>query len=721
MSDIKFTEFVEQLPDRPISSVNEVALLYSVCSQIDKKSRFRQKHDEFDVSAEVLKYLTPNSIETGEDKILISAQLDLTDDKPSLDEEEPVKVERLSEDLKYKSGYISNPGKAGPAIDYSVSNHLGSGGSSANKVAYDSWGNRFLRGRFEKWARSFSDDFLDNRWEYNIVDSMQEISKDENEMKRLEENLLEKFGEEETLEGLVSVKVRVDENKGYQYPAEFNELNSAGVEKAKEKLKEGRAVPNPSFSEDSTGIISGEDGTVVGASKGVFARYGKKQRDAFPDLDATRGWQQRPIVDDVAKTLVDFNEIEDQFGYSIRNFFVLFLPYPKVELESESLSKFYKNVYSILKDTEEPLEYMQKVHQTVTYNYEAEIDDKDSDSIEELEKLIEYESKDGGHSDYKLFGLVTNREQSSLYNTYFQSLNVRTDILTKLNVEYNSIVESMEYKEPFRQLFDNMVDSGFDLFDSEYDVIGNILYGGFIEQLVSDSPSPSDINSDKFGSSSDPRLKYTVPVLSGNKIDSEDLIQKMVYKTVSENRSGDEPFNDVWPVLQWMVLHSLDSCDVLAYGRFIKDDSKYKIMGTASQAENRKERLKSFLDSNTVLSDTASRYAFILGGLVGRLTAYQNYNDISTTLVDQYPVDYLTKLTIKDVTKSVQQKNREYESVEDISMNRRYMNRLSEIIEDPESWNVSNTHLQWVYSLGIAYGRNDSSSNIDKKGDKNGQ
>jgi CRISPR-associated protein Cas8b/Csh1 subtype I-B len=120
------------------------------------------------------------------------------------------------------------------------------------------------------------------------------------------------------------------------------------------------------------------------------------------------------------------------------------------------------------------------------------------------------------------------------------------------------------------------------------------------------------------------------------------------------------------------------------------------------------------MESDRVLDDESKLAVFLLGGLVGRLSALQRKKDISSTLVRRYPVDYITKQSVKEVTAEVIGMNNTYiEAYDETSsgMNARYTNRLPNLMlsADPSKWKFSQNEIQWLYALGITYGTNDTS------------
>lgn len=130
--------------------------------------------------------------------------------------------------------------------------------------------------------------------------------------------------------------------------------------------------------------------------------------------------------------------------------------------------------------------------------------------------------------------------------------------------------------------------------------------------------------------------------------------------------------------------------------------------------ETREQRLDDFIDTHEVISNSDPKQAvFLLGALVGRVSAYQRRQNVSSTLVRRYPIDYLTKQSIKEVTNEVIQMNNTYVESEDrlpSTYNARYTNRLPNLMldSDPSGWSFPQNELQWLYALGITYGINDT-------------
>jgi len=132
--------------------------------------------------------------------------------------------------------------------------------------------------------------------------------------------------------------------------------------------------------------------------------------------------------------------------------------------------------------------------------------------------------------------------------------------------------------------------------------------------------------------------------------------------------------------------------------------------------KSRDDRLKDFIQSHPMLKDSEARSVFLLGGLVGRLSAYQYNEGISQKVTEQYPPSAVSRRSLPDVTQDVLDRTYTYGDKDDISsFNRRYTDRLADsmLAKPPSDWNLSESEVKWIYSLGIAYGKQDSSKAID--------
>jgi len=206
-------------------------------------------------------------------------------------------------------------------------------------------------------------------------------------------------------------------------------------------------------------------------------------------------------------------------------------------------------------------------------------------------------------------------------------------------------------------------------------------------------------------------------LLTDTGIDAVSLLEEYVHQLVQDQNEQFGNDNDYvsFPkrsvVEQYVQLRALTGVDALDTTNTIP----FSTSSMSSEYDSRSDRLDDFIESHDALSGDPEKAVFTLGGLVGRVSAYQSREGVSSTLIRRYPVDYLTKQTVQEVTKEVLQMNNSYAEADQnwsYQTNNRYYERLADTMlsANPSSWRLTEPELQWLYSLGIAYGLNDSST-----------
>jgi len=172
--------------------------------------------------------------------------------------------------------------------------------------------------------------------------------------------------------------------------------------------------------------------------------------------------------------------------------------------------------------------------------------------------------------------------------------------------------------------------------------------------------------------------------------------------------------SDYLPIPTTTVWKQYIHLQMLAKLGLIKS-SQTLITGTTENVdmvENRRQRLEQFIDSHDALSNDVPQSAFVLGGLVGRMSSYQsNHLELSKTVASQYPVDSLTASRFEVVVQEVIDKTREYSEMQDgMLLFSRYTDRIVEtaLQKSPEKWGVTTSEIRYYYSLGLAYGYSDT-------------
>jgi len=250
-----------------------------------------------------------------------------------------------------------------------------------------------------------------------------------------------------------------------------------------------------------------------------------------------------------------------------------------------------------------------------------------------------------------------------------------------------------------------------------------ILYGGYFRRTT--EPTRSSRAASEIpgaGSITDSRMTRVRNLLTDTKIDARTLLVEYIHQLVQDQNEefGNEGDYIGFPkrsvVEQYAQLRALARANALDTTQTISLTQT----GMPKSHTDRSTRLEEFIESHDALAGDAETAVFTLGGLVGRISAFQTYENVSATLIRRYPVDYLTKQTIKEVTKEVLQMNSSYAEAEDsrsYRTNSRYTDRLVDtmLAADPQSWSLTGAELQWLYSLGIAYGLSDSTEQPDEQ------
>lgn len=714
---------VDQLLPRVPATLYEVAWQYSV---FDWYTSIQSGDIDFELSPMHLAYLTPRAKSElfGEPDSLIVVSVDLSDpDNPQLTHEDggPVEITTYTEADRFRVGHSYPANKTSSMTDYSITTHKEANSHHIAGLRDDAWGTNNVQDRFTRWAQSEYAETVCERADPEdmaILQGLAALGDDTTAMARLSDALLEEAGGEDVdLDALITVRIRLSGSDEFRYPGEIPALNEVMVEKKAERLE---SISVEDASGEGVGFLdSGHDGDaeqdrVTGGSPGLFGMYGKKQREHFPDLDpkGSSAWRTRPLDFDVAAAVATADSVFDDFyrglGNNRRLYVLPYLACRSTECSPEDFAWFCESVFEPLREADDGFdELIEEVLRNASQDTTTE-DDKDGPFA------------DIGERD----AWDTCRVASVLRITgnpdrvFFDTLDAGY-WPAQIEDAHNKVLETA----PFRG--DGIFASGP---DPEYSpLLGTglrlhryILYGGYFARTT--EPTRSSEEADETptaGHIDDHQMRRVNRLLVGGKLVVEDLLKGYLHKVVQEQHDEFGSDSEYIPVPvrsiteQYVQLHAVEAAGALQPARDTSPTFTLHDQEMTDTPSSRAERLEQFLDSHGALSEQHHRATFLIGGLVGRVTAYQHQQDISSTLVRRYPIDYLTKQTIKEVTKDVLQQDAEYAEAEEERSywtNSRYTTRLTDTMlsADPETWPITDAELQWLYGLGITYGLNDS-------------
>lgn len=719
---------VSRFQDRIPASLYEIAWQYSLFDWYDAAT---SEALDWDLAPEHLAYLTPRAKSElfGEPDSLITVYADLSDpDDPQLGTAKttdgPVEITVLTEADRYRVGHSYPEGKTSNMTDYSITTHKGADAHHLAGLRDDAWGTNNIQDRFTGWAQSeYADSVKEDAdpEQAAILEAMAALGDDEAAMERLSESFLSLVdSEDDELEALITVRVKLPDEEEYKFPGEVPVFNDVMRAKKGDRLT---SISVEDARGEGIGYVSDETEPVTGGSPGLFGMFGKKQREHFADLD-TEGesaWRNRPLSFDVAAAVSVAGSVFDDFyrglGNSRRLYILPYLAGRQSELDAETFETFYTEVFERLQTAE--------TGEDGTFdNVVGDLFDKISSEItpeESQPDALSINTEPG--LDYSSVRIaVVYQVTGNPDRVFFDSLDGISRAIQLSNSHREAATATpFDGDGIFRN---NPSPDSSPLLGRELSLHRYILYGGYFRRTTEPTRTSREASETPgSGAADDSRFQPVKSLVTGGQLSGASLLERYIHQLVQDQRdqldddSGYIAFPKRSVVEQYTQLRALTDAGLVTDSQTLSFDTQ----PMDTDYDSRNDRLEQFLESHEAIAEDPERAVFLLGGLVGRISAYQDYKGISSTLVRRYPVDYLTKQTVTEVTKEVLQMNNSYaEADKDRSYhtNSRYTDRLPDLMlsATPSKWSLTEAELQWLYSLGIAYGLSDSS--LDEQDDE---
>lgn len=715
----------ELVPERRIASLYDVAVLYAGCGLYEKLT---SKHARSDLPLDVLRAMTPhekaNLLDPEEDNSFIAVRVDLSGDEPALGDP-LIRIENYTEDIIYRVGHMYRE-KTGSATAYSIAN--GASAEPPEKIAYDSWGNRFLRGRLERWPFCDAADTIieEGRDEDGIIAALRTLGDDEDKLETIEQALIDKATFDST-SALVGVKIKLDSDGEYLYPGEVPALNEVALQR---RANHFLSVSVEDASEKGVGFVSNEEGTVYGASTGLLGQYSKKRVGRFPNLVPEESWRSRPLCEDIASEVFNFGSlVRNELHRTINGVRIYYLPYPRESMTPELFKRFHDEVYVPLLSADDSIAALERVlsgareakrdeneENSDESGLAAVLAELDSESDDEASAYEVFEGEDAWLDVYGLLHVASTTPQ----RTFVDEPSISLRALAELSDESDRVVEALGGSP----LFGTMV-ANIDRL-SRGQTPRRILQGWFFGTTTAKTPDEGEDRESNFAATADDaRFSRNAKLLRGEPIVPKPLLTDYVDRIIQEERKSDGQDDEYWRwPPEWTVLEQYAQVAALERSGLLKSEmvlshglTNLSGMKLDGNYDNRDDRLQDFLDSHAVLNTEKARAVFLTGALIARITATQHQKNISTKLVDQHPVSSVNKRSLLRVAYQAIEKNETYEQMDNRGQyNRRYTDRLpgAMLTTDPADWDLTETEVKWLYSLGIAYGKQDGSLDDDK-------
>lgn len=265
------------------------------------------------------------------------------------------------------------------------------------------------------------------------------------------------------------------------------------------------------------------------------------------------------------------------------------------------------------------------------------------------------------------------------------------------------------------------------LFDRERSQVVPILTGRYLGETMFD---PDRHSKNPTTSANDPRIRALAAIAGGEPVSMSELAESFAVRLVRDQRdlmgqSGQKhiPYETI--VAQYIQTNALARAGLLDTEGVSKSGVSsipYPIMVDTSSdndstvaPNDRDAKLDQFLESHGEIdgsegSSAALRAAFLLGGFVGRISAYQLTKGISSPVSRRWPIDSVNRSSVRAIFADAAAKNEEYSFAHNSGypINERYIERLDSLLdEDPRKWRITEDSLQTAYALGLTYARSD--------------
>jgi hypothetical protein len=662
------TTAIGRLQNRIPASLYEVAWQYSLLDWFDAT---RSEAIDWDLAPEHLAYLTPRAKSGlfGADDSLIIVYADVSDpDEPQLrsdDDGGPVEITTYTQADRFRVGHAYPEGKTSSMTDYSITTHKSADAHHIAGLREDAWGTNNIQDRFTDWAQSEHAETVReaaSESDAAILDALATLGDDTGAMEHLAESFLELVGgEDEDIEALITVAVRLPESDEYLLPGEIDVLNEVMRVKKAARL-DSISVENASG--EGTGYITGEEATVTGGSPGLFGMYGKKQREHFPDLDTDgeSAWRSRPVEFDTAAAIAAAGSLFEDFyrglGQDRRLYILPYLATRRDDCESATFEWFFERVYKRIQEAESGSggTFDETVEEIMV---EAARADNVPDSAEDEPEGLFAEETAAAWDSVRF--AVVHRVTGNPDRVFFDTLDGLVPTVALENA-HNEVTGSEVFAGD-GVFADRPVPDSSPLLGQSLRLARYILYGGYFRRTTEPTRSSRQATERPgAGDIDDGRMRRVRQLLTGTRLDGSALLEEYLHQLVQDQREqfGSDTDYIAFPVRsvveQYVQLRALTTIDALTPTTI----TPFTTTTMPDDFDSRTDRLDAFIDSHDALDGDPEQAVFLLGALVGRISAYQSYEGVSSTLIRRYPIDYLTKQTVMEVSKEVLQMNNDY-------------------------------------------------------------
>lgn len=699
----------DALPDRPPASLFDIAYLYTTLDTLARTATVEG------IDRRYVPYMTPSSKtevftqsdaggEHAGNPNVLAARIVIDDGEARLDDDEPIVAERFVQDDVYRLGYSTLANKTSHKTVHSATFQKSGNAVQVTDALVDQlvkWTDKpgVMEARTEKAFADVLDPLADLGDNDEAVETLRQAGM---ELFGLDDNSIagdEPTDEEVSVAGegiigdegmFVTLAIRTGSHEEFRFPGEVPAMNEAMARNRAAKLKEGKSATK-GMDAYGTGVclVLDEPNEVYGGSGTPMATSAGKQWGIFDDMDPGSAHRTRPLSRDAANALSDAQGFLDQFRTKLGlGQHLYLLPYPH-SLDVHAVRDLYVVLDAV----------------------------RDSDDLTEVDLLPYVTEKEG----LSLYAYLLTAEQSSVRLPQFEApriVKTRGRELSEAHADEAAAWVFADERGPlarYRRYWEADENKPGWVYTTNSPMVLSVLGH---QQYFSPTVTRPDLDAGTDATSQTyfPHLNLSFRLFKGDTLGTAELFDQFAQKCIEYQRTAFEEGWDATPRIA--ATQYLQACAIAAVDGL--DGYTPRNHNYDYNMTDRDTRLDSFIESHPAIRDDEERQsAFLLGGLVGRLSAFQRRNGTSNTLMRRHPVASLTERNFADATADVMELNNVYSETESDGkgiMNTRYTERLMDVGQKsaPTDWRIDRSDLRYHYALGLTYGAADTFVDSDK-------
>jgi CRISPR-associated protein Cas8b/Csh1 subtype I-B len=680
MSDPQRADFAEAIQaywhDRPPASFEDVMALYGVLAVAESGGGL---------------YKTPSKLEPFvDDGRLITVDVDLTGETPTIVDFE---VDSLRSDIIPSLGYSHK--SSGRGAKYSLTQIGSKSGNDADGVAST------LVRRVRSWTTQdpvqsvTGEEGHADGWIVAALDGL--LEKDAESIESLKEDLIARLPPDESIPTVMTVRLRVDpadvshldgDEPTWVYPAELEVLEEA-MERYATRNAADKNIDSGASEGQAPGLVTDEDGRVVGTPESPLGIFSVKHPDVQPALRKQQSWRNYPVSADTAMLFAKGQDLVEACVHRNGGMETYALPYFAGELTPKKAMLLYRAIQA-LKDNEDDDSSMPPMAR-VTYRLQ---DSDEKDTRELAERELRFYMLTMPISDDKN---VVAEEPAA--DTYW--LTTLADALVDTRVGPTL--------DPTRGGFTPYEEWPLLGIPTERDAGRRKAYGLIAgHEFTNSTFAYRDEEGDDFRRIVDHRL------IAGTPIKAQVLFGEYIDRYDDASEDG-EPAPTPLVAQQLVQLETLSRAGLLeGLDTEIEPSTDMTTLTDADVDRSdvqaiRTHRLTNFLE-RPLFDDTTRRAAALAGALVGQVSWHQEEErGVGRPLDSKTAGDELTKNGLENALTSALEKAKVYAQDSDYEQDILFPETVDRLLEATESmpteWEIDRSELRFCYVLGHAHGR----------------